>query len=230
MDGNGRWAERRGLPRYEGHRRGSEIVRVITEECAELGLEYLTLYCLSSENWKRPKAEIDFLMELLKSYLISERPRLQKNNMRLSIIGSRANLPSDVIAEMNTSIAETASNTGLNLCLAINYGSRQEIVESVRRIVNDFLPNGSHADSDPNNVITEQFFEQYLYTANMPEPDLLIRTAGEMRLSNFLLWQLSYAEFWVTQTLWPDFTTELLREAIDDFGKRERRFGAILNS
>jgi undecaprenyl diphosphate synthase len=227
MDGNGRWAERRGLPRYEGHRRGSEVVRVITEESAALGLEHLTLYCLSSENWKRPKSEIDFLMELLKSYLISERPRLQKNNMRLSIVGSRVNLPEDVIAEMDTSIAETASNTGLNLCLAINYGSRQEIVEAVRRVVNDFLPNGSHAGNVPNDVITEQFFGQHLYTANMPEPDLLIRTAGEMRLSNFLLWQLSYAEFWVTQTLWPDFTPELLREAVNDFGKRERRFGGI---
>ncbi len=237
MDGNGRWAQQRGLPRYEGHRRGGETVRTITEACAELGIGQLTLYCLSSENWKRPKAELDFLMVLLKRYLIEERPTLQKNDIRLAIIGNRDKLPDDVLEEMDRSVELCRNHTGLTLCLAINYGSRQEIVTATRRIVRKSLEtvlrtspeNGLFPDQVDNLVdqVDEEHFAAHLDTAGMPEPDLLIRTAGEMRLSNYLLWQLSYAEIWVTETLWPDFNTTLLEKAIADFSRRTRRFGGL---
>ncbi len=218
MDGNGRWAQRQGLPRFEGHRVGAEVVRTITEASSEIGIKQLTLYCLSSENWKRPKQELDFLMVLLKNYVIGERETMMKNNIRLSIIGRRTGIPDDVLAEMDKSVEITADNTGLRLCLAINYGSRGEIVDAVKAIV---------AEGISPEKIDEECMSKHLYTAAMPDPDLLIRTAGEFRLSNYLLWQLSYAEFWITDKLWPEFDVELLQQAIADFSQRNRRFGGL---
>jgi len=218
MDGNGRWAQQRGLPRYEGHRAGARTVRSITETCAALGIEQLTLYCLSSENWKRPKEEIGFLMVLLKDYVIGERDTMMQHNIRLSIIGRRDGIADDVLAEMDRSVELTAGNTGLCLCLAINYGSRGEIVDAVKAIIRKGIPPAE---------IDEDCVTNHLYTAGMPEPDLLIRTAGEYRLSNYLLWQLSYAEFWIAEELWPDFNADRLKQAIDGFSKRRRRFGGL---
>ena len=218
MDGNGRWAQQRGLPRHEGHRAGAKTVRTITETCAALGVEQLTLYCLSSENWKRPKEELEFLMVLLKNYVIDERDTMMKNDIRLSIIGRRNGIPDDVLVEVDRSLELTANNTGLCLCLAINYGARGEIVDAVREIVRKGIAP---------EEIDEDCVSNHLYTTGMPEPDLLIRTAGEYRLSNYLLWQLSYAEFWITETLWPDFDADHLKQALDDFAKRRRRFGGL---
>ena len=218
MDGNGRWAKQRGLPRHEGHRAGAKAVRAVTETCASLCIEQLTLYCLSSENWKRPKEELDFLMVLLKSYVVGERDTMMKNNIRLSIIGRRDGLPDEVLAEMDRSVELTETNTGLRLCLAINYGARREIVDAVRKIVQEGIPS---------EQIDEDCISHHLYTVGMSEPDLLIRTAGEYRLSNYLLWQLSYAEFWITEDLWPDFNADHLKQAINDFSKRGRRFGGV---
>ncbi len=219
MDGNGRWANSRGLPRFEGHKVGAEVVRKITEYCSEIGIRQLTLYCLSSENWKRPKEELELLMQLLSTYLVGERPTMKKNNIRLAIIGSRAGIPESVLAEMDESVRLCAANDGLCLCLAINYGSRGEIVDAVKSI----LAEGKKADEIDEAVIAD-----HLYTKGMPDPDLLIRTAGEMRLSNYLLWQLSYAEIWVTPTCWPDFTAETLQEAITDYTHRDRKFGGLV--
>ena len=221
MDGNGRWAQARGLPRIEGHRVGAEVVRKITEYANEIGIGQLTMYCLSSENWKRPKEELDFLMQLLSGYIVGERPVMMKNNIRLSIIGRRKGIPENVLAEMDESVRLCSQNTGLRLCLAINYGSRMEIVDAVRKIVELGLK--------PEDI-DEKCVSDHLYTADMVDPDLLIRTSGEMRLSNYLLWQLSYSEIWVTPTYWPDFTEATLRKAIDDYSKRERRFGGITSS
>lgn len=218
MDGNGRWANKRGLPRHEGHREGAYRVREITEECARRGIEQLTLYCLSSENWKRPKQELDFLMGLLKIYIVEERNTLMQNNIRLSIIGRRTEIPDDILVEMDKSVEMTLENTGLRLCLAINYGSRGEIVDAVQKIVLE----GIEAEE-----VDEECISEHLYTTGMPDPDLLIRTAGELRLSNYLLWQLSYSEIWVTEEYWPDFHISLLEQALDDFSKRQRRFGGL---
>jgi undecaprenyl diphosphate synthase len=218
MDGNGRWANRQGLPRYEGHRAGAVRVREITEECARRHIEQLTLYCLSSENWKRPRQELDFLMSLLREYIVNERPPLMKNDIRLSIIGRRTGIPSDILAEMDRSIEMTAANKGLRLCLAINYGSRGEIVDAVKKIIDEKIPS---------EKIDENCVSDHLNTAGMPEPDLLIRTAGELRLSNYLLWQLSYAEIWVTEKYWPEFDISLFEQALNDFSKRKRRFGGL---
>jgi len=222
MDGNGRWAQRQGLPRVSGHAKGAESVRRTAEECARLGLAQLTLYCLSSENWKRPAEELDFLMALLKSYLTEERDTLMDNNIRACFIGRREGLPPEVVAELDETLAITAGNDGLTLCLAINYGGRGEIVDAVRAIAQKAL-GGELAPAD----ITEETISQHLYTAGMPDPDLLIRTAGEMRVSNYLLWQISYAEIWVTQRHWPEFDEGLLHEAIRDYAARQRRFGAL---
>jgi undecaprenyl diphosphate synthase len=219
MDGNGRWARRQGLPRSEGHRAGAVRVHEITEECAKRNVEQLTLYCLSSENWKRPKTELDFLMLLLKEYLVRERTTLAENNIKLSIIGKRSGIPDDVLAEIDASISMTANNTGTRLCLAINYGSRGEITEAVKKIIVQKIP----ADS-----IDEECISQRLYTAGMSDPDLLIRTAGECRLSNYLLWQLSYAEIWITEKCWPDFDVETFEQALNDFSKRTRKFGDVV--
>ncbi|MDR1382458.1 MAG: isoprenyl transferase [Planctomycetaceae bacterium] len=222
MDGNGRWATQQGKPRFEGHQRGALTARQITEDCSKLGVEHLTLYCLSSENWKRPEEELAFLIQLLRHYMIEERTTMMKNNIRLKIIGQRERIPNPTLNEMDKTIELTAANTGMTLHLAINYGSRAEIVGAVRRIVDDVLQHNL-----PLEEIDETLFSNYLDTAGTPDPDLLIRTSGELRLSNYLLWQLSYAEIWVTPTYWPDFNRNLLLEAIDSFSKRQRRFGSV---
>ena len=222
MDGNGRWAQARGLPRVEGHRKGANTVRRISEACRELGVSYLTLYCFSNENWTRPKEELSFLMSLLKTYLIQERPTLIKNDIRLTIIGRREGIPDEVQTEMDRSVELSKNGKALTLCLAINYGSRQEIVDAVRGIVSK-VQNGV---LDPA-AIDESLIASHLYTAGMPDPDLLIRTSGEMRISNYLLWQISYSELWITDKPWPEFDKEDLVQAIADYNKRDRRFGGL---
>jgi undecaprenyl diphosphate synthase len=222
MDGNGRWAQQRGLPRIEGHRRGVNSVRQTIEECCRLGIGQLTLFCLSSENWKRPQTELDFLMTLLREYLIAERKEIMEQNIRFTTIGRRSGLPDYVLREMDENIRLSRDNTGMVLCLAINYGGRTEIVDAVRNIAE--LVKAGKVQPDE---IGEEFFSSSLYTEGMVDPDLLIRTAGEMRISNFLLWQISYAELWVTQTCWPDFAIPLLHEALRDFAGRDRRFGGL---
>jgi undecaprenyl diphosphate synthase len=222
MDGNGRWAQRQNLPRIEGHRRGVASVRRVTEECARLGLEQLTLYCLSSENWKRPQGEVRFLMHLLEQYMIEERSTIMDNDIRVSVIGRRDDIPAATLEEMDKTIAMTAANRGTRLCLAINYGARAELLDAVRKIA-DEVESGSRRPAE----ITEQTIRDTLYTAGMPDPDLLIRTAGEMRISNFLLWQISYSEIWVTDKCWPEFEEADLHTAIRDFAARDRRFGGL---
>ena len=222
MDGNGRWARQRGLPRIEGHRRGVESVRRATEESARLGIDQLTLYCLSSENWKRPRHELDFLMHLLEQYLVEERSTLARNNIRLSVIGRREGIPDSVQHEMDKTIDLSQVHTGMQLCLAINYGARTEIVDAVRKIAGQARDRAI----DPE-TLSETDLSNSLYTAGMQDPDLLIRTAGEMRISNFLLWQISYAELWVTSHCWPEFREEDLQQAIRDFASRDRRFGGL---
>ena len=225
MDGNGRWAQRQGLPRIEGHRRGVTSVRHTVEECARLGIEQLTLYCLSSENWKRPQLELDFLMHLLEQYMIEERSLIMEQNIRLQVIGRRDGIPDHVQSEMNKTIEMSSSNTGTVLCLAVNYGGRTELVDALRTIVQEATDGKVTADQ-----IGEETISSHLYTAGMPDPDLLIRTAGEMRVSNFLLWQISYAELWVTEKHWPEFRECDLHQAITDFANRNRRFGGLKNS
>ena len=222
MDGNGRWAQRRDLPRIEGHRRGVASVRRTVEECARLEIQQLTLYCLSSENWKRPQNALDFLMHLLEQYMIEERNTIMKNNIVVGIIGRRDGIPENVQVEMDKTIEMSSHNGGTRLCLAINYGGRAEMVDAVRSIARS-VRDGELAPDD----IDEQAISQHLYTAGMPDPDLMIRTAGEMRVSNFLLWQISYAELWVTERFWPEFCEEDLHQAIHDFAKRDRRFGGL---
>lgn len=222
MDGNGRWAQRRDLPRIEGHRRGVASVRRTVEECARLKIEQLTLYCLSSENWKRPQHELDFLMHLLEQYMIEERSVLMREKVRVSTIGRRDGIPESVQAEMDKTIELSRHNDGLRLCLAINYGSRGEIVDAVKKLARD----ARDKKIDPDRI-DEPDVANALYTAGMPDPDLLIRTAGELRISNFLLWQISYAEIWVTQRFWPEFDESDLHQAIRDFAARDRRFGGL---
>jgi undecaprenyl diphosphate synthase len=222
MDGNGRWAQAQGKERVEGHARGAKSVDAVTEECCRLGIGQLTLYCLSSENWKRPKAELDFLMALLKEYLLAERKKILDQNIRFSVIGRREGLPAEVLAEIDENIRLTQKNTGLTLCLAINYGSRAEIVDAVREIAHRVACGKLAVEA-----INETTISGALYTAGMPDPDLLIRTAGEMRVSNYLLWQISYAELWVTPRYWPEFDAALLHEALRDYARRERRFGGL---
>src|SRR5262245_20269121 len=222
MDGNGRWARERGLERIEGHLRGAETVRRVVEECCRLGIGQLTLYSFSSENWKRPREEVDFLMGLLKQYLVEQRAELLERNIRFRVIGRRDALVPEVVHEIEESERQSSANTGLTLALAVNYGSRAEIVDAVRAIA-DRVRRG---EIDPARI-NESTVSESLYTAGMPDPDLLIRTAGEMRVSNYLLWQISYAELWVTPVYWPDFTTELFHEALRDYAARERRFGGL---
>ena len=222
MDGNGRWAQRQGLPRVEGHRRGVNSVRKITEECSRLGVEQLTLYCLSSENWKRPQQEIDFLMHLLEQYMIEERTTIMDNNVRVRMLGRRTNIPDQVLAELDKTVAMSATNDGMWLNLAINYGGRAELVDAVQAIASK-VTTGKITASD----IDEQTIADHLYTAGTADPDLMIRTAGEMRISNFLLWQISYAEIWVTEKCWPEFDESTLHEAINDFAARNRKFGGL---
>ncbi|MGE0608181.1 MAG: isoprenyl transferase [Pirellulales bacterium] len=222
MDGNGRWAERQGLPRIEGHRRGVASVRSVTEEAARLGIGQLTLYCLSSENWKRPQHELDFLMALLEQYLVEERSTIMAEGIRLAVIGRREGIPDSVQREMDKSIAMSRNNSRMRLCLAVNYGARAELVDAVQALARQ-VREGKVA---PENI-SEELLSGQLYTADMPDPDLVIRTAGEMRVSNFLLWQISYAEIWVTQRCWPEFTEADLHQAIRDFSIRGRRFGGL---
>ena len=218
MDGNGRWAAQRHLPRVEGHRAGIESVREIVESSARLGIKVLTLYAFSVENWKRPATEVATLMSLLKRYLRLELNTLLRNNIRFRVIGREEDLAPDIRRELSDAEQKTVSNAGMQFNIALNYGGRAEIVEAVRRMIAAGLSPGD---------VDEQRLGQFLYTAGQPDPDLLIRTSGEMRVSNFLLWQIAYAEIWVTDTLWPDFRKRDLLEAILDYQKRDRRYGGI---
>ncbi len=218
MDGNGRWAAERNLPRVEGHRAGIDSVRSSVELSARLGVEVLTLYAFSVENWKRPPAEVAVLMGLLKRYLRIELATLLKNNIRFRVIGSQRELDSDVCSELDQAQDQTASNTGMVFNIALNYGGRAEIVSAARRALETGV--------DPSEL-DEARFAGLLYTAGQPDPDLLIRTSGEMRVSNFLLWQIAYAEIWVTETYWPDFRARHLLEAVLAYQKRDRRYGGI---
>jgi undecaprenyl diphosphate synthase len=218
MDGNGRWAAGRHLPRVEGHRAGIESVRTTVESSARLGISVLTLYAFSVENWKRPDTEISALMGLLKHYLRLELNTLLKNNIRFNVIGQRERLDPDIRDELQLAEARTASNTGMLFNIALSYGGRAEIVDAARRAIREGIAP---------DALDETTFGALLYTAGQPDPDLLIRTSGEMRVSNFLLWQIAYAEIWVTDALWPDFRTRHLLEAVADYQKRDRRYGAI---
>jgi undecaprenyl diphosphate synthase len=222
MDGNGRWAQRRHLPRIAGHRTGVKTAREIIETCARLKLPCLTLYAFSLENWRRPQTEVDFLMRLLREYLKRELPSIHKNNIRLLIIGRSEQLPEAVRKDIQSAMSVTAKNTGMKLVVALNYGGRAELVDAFNTILQQVRSNGMAAfEAD------EQTISEHLYTAGLPDPDLLIRTSGEMRVSNFLLWQIAYAEIYVTETLWPDFSRARLLEALVDFQKRERRYGGL---
>ena len=223
MDGNGRWAKGRGFERVRGHERGTTAVRDTVTECARLGVQALTLYAFSEENWSRPKREIHFLMKLLERFLVAERGTLMDNAVRLVHAGRRQRLPEGVLEKLDETVALTADNQRMTLCLAISYGSRQEITDAVRKIA-EKVRAGSLLPKD----IDEQTISDHLYRPDLPDPDLLIRTAGELRISNFLLWQISYAELWVTETCWPDFTKEHLHAAFAAYRQRVRRFGAVV--
>ena len=222
MDGNGRWAEERNLPRIAGHTAGIEVIRDVVKACGELGVRYLSLYTFSTENWQRPDAEVEFLMQLLKDTIRQEVDDLMENNVRLAAIGRLDDLPSEARAELTNAIRRTAGNTGLNLVLALSYGGRNEILDAVRKIAQDV----SEQKIVPSEIGADPF-RKYLYLPELPDPDLLIRTSGEMRVSNFLVWQIAYTELWVTPVLWPDFRKEHLVEALRDYEGRERRFGKI---
>lgn len=220
MDGNGRWAKRQNLPRTSGHRAGIDAVKRTLEACKELHIRYLTLYAFSSENWKRPLSEVDDLMGLLRLYLAHETQTLHKNNIRVTIIGDRTRLSEDIQRAIIACETLTQHNTGLFLNIALSYGSRQEILQAAKTLASE-VQAGRYAPED----ITEELFTQHLYTSGTPEPDLLIRTGGEQRLSNFLLWQSAYTELFFTPVLWPDFSVEDLRAAVESFAQRERRYG-----
>jgi len=222
MDGNGRWARRHGLPRIEGHRRGVQSVRTVVEESCRLGLQQLTLYCLSVDNWKRPPTELEFLMLLLEQYLREERQEILEQNIRFTAIGRLDALPAQVQRELEINRQVSRDNTGLVLCLALNYGGRAELTDAFRQLARRVRDG----QLDPDDI-TEETISNALYTAGMPDPDLLIRTSGEMRLSNFLLWQISYAELHVTPKCWPEFTREDFHLALRDYGQRQRRFGGL---
>lgn len=222
MDGNGRWAKQRGKARIEGHRAGSESVRAIVRACGELGIEYLTLYAFSSENWNRPRAEVAALMHLLEFYLKQEIPELDKNNVRLAAIGRIHELPGSAQKQLAKSIAALSKNTGLTLVLALSYGGRTELVDATRSIAREVKAGRLDVADIDDKVIS-----QHLYTRDIPDPDLLVRTSGELRVSNFLLWQISYAEIYVTDVLWPDFRKPELATACEEYGKRSRRFGLV---
>ncbi|MBW7899307.1 Decaprenyl diphosphate synthase-like protein [Candidatus Brocadiaceae bacterium B188] len=222
MDGNGRWARKRGWARIRGHKEGVESVREITRECAKRHVKQLTLYAFSQENWKRPQREVNLLMKLLKDFLIKERDEIEENNICLTAIGRISGLPEDVQRELAISIEESKNNTGMILCLALNYGGRSEIVDAAKNIARTIK-----AGEMDLNEISEETFKKFLYTSEMTDPDLLIRTGGEMRVSNFLLWEISYTELWVTPICWPDFRKRHFEEAIKEYASRERRFGGL---
>jgi undecaprenyl diphosphate synthase len=223
MDGNGRWARQRNLPRVRGHQAGIKPVRMTVETCARLGIRALTLYAFSMENWKRPRQEVETLWRLLRIYLRREFPNLMKHRIRLTALGRLDGLPAEARRDLNEVVEATSHNRGLRVNLAINYGGRSEIVDAVNAIIEEARQKGRLSSLR----ITEQSITQHLYTAGQPDPDLLIRTSGEMRVSNFLLWQIAYAELYVTETLWPDFSRTELLEAILDYQRRERRFGGL---
>jgi undecaprenyl diphosphate synthase len=240
MDGNGRWAQKRHLPRVAGHRAGTQSARMAIETCARLQIEALTLYAFSVENWRRPKTEIEFLMQLLRDYIRKEMPLLQRNNIRMRFLGRADELPEGVQKDTREATEALSKNTGMVLNIALNYGGRAEIVDAINAILtagNGHPAGRAHrgatfrSDNTPNHQprkpITEEDIANHLYTADLPDPDLLIRTSGEMRVSNFLLWQIAYAEIFVTETLWPDFNRARLLESLLDYQKRERRYGAI---
>lgn len=222
MDGNGRWAKKRGLPRVEGHRQGAESVRALVRAAGEIGIRYLTLYAFSVENWNRPKDEVDTLMKYLARYLKNEIPELEKNNVRLEAIGQIWRLPEAVQEQLKKTKAALAKNNGLTLVLSLSYGGRTEIVDAVREIA----AKAKSGAIEPAEI-NERVVAEHLYTRNWPDPDLLIRTSGEMRVSNFLLWQISYAEFVVTETLWPEFRKPQLYAALEEYTRRHRRFGGL---
>ncbi len=223
MDGNGRWAQGKGMRRILGHREGIGSVREITTECAKLGLESLTLYAFSVENWKRPRVEVRFLMGLLEDFLVTERPTLMENNVRLEAIGRLDTLPDGARRRLEETRELTSTNTGMLLRLALSYGGRSEVADGLKRFAEDV-----RADKVSTGDIDEETFRKYLYDAQTPDPDLLIRTAGEMRLSNFLLWQVSYSELYVTEACWPEFRKAHLMEAFEAYGKRTRKYGGLI--
>ncbi|HEX4084618.1 MAG TPA: isoprenyl transferase [Chthoniobacteraceae bacterium] len=222
MDGNGRWARERGLARIRGHEEGAESVRAILRSCGEFGVQYLTLYAFSTENWKRPKAEVAALMKLLERFLRKETPELMEQNVRLQAIGRLTDLPKSCQEELHRVICLTGNNTGVTLVLALSYSGRTEIIDAVRSIAQSVRQG--HLDEA---MIDPEVFSKHLYTRCYPDPDLLVRTSGEMRISNFLLWQLSYTEIYVTKKLWPDFRKPDLLAAIEDYSKRQRRYGGL---
>jgi undecaprenyl diphosphate synthase len=222
MDGNGRWAARRGLPRNVGHREGANTLKRMVRECNDLGIKYLTAYAFSTENWNRPREEVDALMQLLLEFLQNAEKELAGTNIRIKVIGDTDRLSEKIRNEIDRVVANTSENTGLNLVVALNYGSRCEIAAAAARIARD----AKEGRIDPGDV-DEKLFADYLYTSGIPDPDLVIRPSGEYRLSNFLLWQSSYSEFWYSDVLWPDFNKEHLYQALRDYQNRNRRFGGI---
>jgi len=222
MDGNGRWAQHKSLPRVMGHRQGAKIIERIALFCVNLGIESLTLYSFSMENWKRPKYEIKALMQIHSEYLVEIRPTLMKNNVKLIHLGRKEGLPAQVLNDLTETMKKTSANTGMILALALNYSGRMEIVDATRKIAQEYQKGKLRLED-----IDEKCVSQNLYASNLGEPDLLIRTANEMRISNFLLWQISYSEFYVTKTLWPDFTKTSIEKAILAYASRKRRFGTI---
>jgi len=222
MDGNGRWAQKKLLNRVKGHEKGADTVRMVVRTCREIGISFLTLYAFSTENWQRPKTEVSALMMLLKKFLVSERQEMVVNNIRFGVIGQKKRLPGEVQAEIQRTMDATRSNDGMHLCLALSYGSRSEIVRAVRKIARKIKDGALSVDAIDEDTVAE-----HLYTANIPDPELLIRTSGEMRISNFLLWQIAYSEIAVTNTLWPDFTKDELIQMLKDYQHRDRRFGRV---
>ncbi|NMD69507.1 isoprenyl transferase [Bacillus sp. DNRA2] len=222
MDGNGRWAKKRALPRIAGHHEGMKVVRKITRLASRLGVKTLTLYAFSTENWKRPKTEVDYLLKLPEEFLGTFLPELVEENVRVTMMGYKEKLPNHTVNAVDKLIRDTKENTGLVLNFALNYGSRAEIIEAVKGVLNDCQDGILKSDE-----LTEEKFSSYLMTSALPDPDLLIRTSGEIRLSNFMLWQLAYSEFWFTEVLWPDFSEEDLIEAIEAYQNRQRRFGGV---
>src|SRR5256712_8923075 len=222
MDGNGRWAKAQGLARIKGHEEGARAARECVEACAELKVEYLTLYAFSAENWQRPKSEVFALMRLLEKFLKEKTPELVEKNVRLQAIGRLTDLPESCQQQLHKTIEQTSGNNGLTLILALSYGGRLEIIDGIKRLLR--AVELRHIDQ---GMIDDEMFSKHLYTRYYPDPDLLIRTSGEMRLSNFLLWQLSYTEMYVTPKLWPDFTRKDLTAAVEDYGRRQRRYGAV---
>jgi len=222
MDGNGRWAKKRLLNRIKGHEKGSEAVRMVVRSCREIGIRYLTLYAFSTENWQRPKTEVEALMVLLRKFLQSERNELVENNIRLRVIGQVDRLPAEVRQALQETMAATQDKTGMDLILALSYGGRAEIVTMVQRLAE----KSKRGLIEPESI-TAELVADHLFTRDIPDPDLLIRTSGEMRISNFLLWQIAYSEIFVTPTLWPDFSKDELLQILEDYQRRERRFGAV---